>query len=182
MHGPAPDLPSRTGMHFLMPSAQYRTISRCSKRQTNSPSFSPRGFSRNCKEESTMSHEQLDAETRGVFVKLLAAADLGPEIEGMAGRQLRMRMVTIYRARRRLRPDSRPQGPARRRLPFRGHDQRPSGCRRHGLRAGRGLAGGQEHHALARKPGDGAGGGDLDRSRQTNLRSGDASSTETSGK
>ncbi len=29
------------------------------------------------------------------MVKLLATVDLGPEIEGMAGRQLRMRMVTI---------------------------------------------------------------------------------------
>ena len=34
-------------------------------------------------------------ETKGVTVKLLSALDLGPEIEGMAGRQLRMRMVTI---------------------------------------------------------------------------------------
>jgi quercetin dioxygenase-like cupin family protein len=34
-------------------------------------------------------------ETRGVTVKLLAALDLGAEIEGMAGRELRMRMVTI---------------------------------------------------------------------------------------
>ena len=34
-------------------------------------------------------------ETRGVSVRLLATVDLGPEIEGMAGRQLRMRMVTI---------------------------------------------------------------------------------------
>ena len=34
-------------------------------------------------------------ETKGVTVKLLAALDLGPEIEGMTGRQLRMRMVTI---------------------------------------------------------------------------------------
>ena len=34
-------------------------------------------------------------ETRGVRVELLAAVDLGSEIEGMAGRQLRMRMVTI---------------------------------------------------------------------------------------
>ena len=32
---------------------------------------------------------------KGVSVELLAALDLGPEIEGMAGRQLRMRMVTI---------------------------------------------------------------------------------------
>ena len=34
-------------------------------------------------------------ETRGVTAELLATVDLGPEIEGMAGRQLRMRMVTI---------------------------------------------------------------------------------------
>jgi quercetin dioxygenase-like cupin family protein len=45
--------------------------------------------------ESTMSEEQQASETRGVMVKLLATVDLGPEIEGMAGRQLRMRMVTI---------------------------------------------------------------------------------------
>ena len=32
---------------------------------------------------------------KGVAVKLLAELDLGTEIEGMAGRQLRMRMVTI---------------------------------------------------------------------------------------
>ncbi len=42
-----------------------------------------------------MSDEQEAPETRGVTVRLLAAVDLGPEIEGMAGRQLRMRMVTI---------------------------------------------------------------------------------------
>ena len=46
-------------------------------------------------EESTMSNEQVAPETKGVTVKLLATVDLGPEIEGMAGRQLRMRMVTI---------------------------------------------------------------------------------------
>ena len=46
------------------------------------------------REESTTSNEQV-AETKGVTVKLLATVDLGPEIEGMAGRQLRMRMVTI---------------------------------------------------------------------------------------
>ena len=33
--------------------------------------------------------------TRGVTVEHLASVDLGLEIEGMAGRQLRMRMVTI---------------------------------------------------------------------------------------
>jgi quercetin dioxygenase-like cupin family protein len=34
-------------------------------------------------------------ETRGVTTTFLGAVDLGAEIEGMAGRQLRMRMVTI---------------------------------------------------------------------------------------
>ena len=34
-------------------------------------------------------------ETRGVTVTLLATLDLGAELEGMAGRQMRMRMVTI---------------------------------------------------------------------------------------
>ena len=42
-----------------------------------------------------MSNEQAPSETKGVTVTLLATVDLGPEIEGMAGRQLRMRMVTI---------------------------------------------------------------------------------------
>ncbi len=34
-------------------------------------------------------------ETRGVTSELLATVDLGPEIDGMDGRQLRMRIVTI---------------------------------------------------------------------------------------
>ena len=42
-----------------------------------------------------MSNEQAAPETKGVTVTLLATIDLGPEIEGMAGRQLRMRRVTI---------------------------------------------------------------------------------------
>ena len=42
-----------------------------------------------------MSDEQAAPETKGVTAESLAAVDLGPEIEGMAGRQLRMRMVTI---------------------------------------------------------------------------------------
>jgi hypothetical protein len=53
-----------------------------------------------------MSKEQVAPETKGVTAKLLATVDLGPEIEGMAGRQLRTRMVTF--GWRRLRPDSRP--------------------------------------------------------------------------
>ena len=42
-----------------------------------------------------MSKEQVAPETKGVAVTMLTTVDLGPEIEGMAGRQLRMRMVTI---------------------------------------------------------------------------------------
>jgi len=46
-------------------------------------------------EESTMGTEQANHETAGVTAKLLATVDLGPEIAVMAGRQLRMRLVTI---------------------------------------------------------------------------------------
>ncbi len=42
-----------------------------------------------------MSNERTAPATKGVTVKLLGTVDLGPEIEGMEGRQLRMRMVTI---------------------------------------------------------------------------------------
>ena len=42
-----------------------------------------------------MSDEELVPETKGVAAELLATVDLGPEIEGMAGRQLRMRMFTF---------------------------------------------------------------------------------------
>jgi len=42
-----------------------------------------------------MRDEQVAPETRGVTVELLTTVDLGPEIEGMEGRQLRMRMVTM---------------------------------------------------------------------------------------
>jgi quercetin dioxygenase-like cupin family protein len=42
-----------------------------------------------------MSNEQVAPVTRGVAVKVLATVDLAGEIEGMAGRRLRMRMVTI---------------------------------------------------------------------------------------
>lgn len=33
--------------------------------------------------------------TRGVTEKVLTEVDLGPEVEGMAGRKLRMRLITI---------------------------------------------------------------------------------------
>ena len=47
------------------------------------------------RKENAMSNKQLEPKTKGVTVKLLTTVDLGPEIEGMAGRELRMRMVTF---------------------------------------------------------------------------------------
>jgi quercetin dioxygenase-like cupin family protein len=54
-----------------------------------------RQAARTYRKETTIRNEHAAPETKGVTVKLLAALDLGPEIEGMAGRQLRMRMVTF---------------------------------------------------------------------------------------
>jgi len=42
-----------------------------------------------------MGNEQVAPATKGVTVEVLATVDLAREIEGMEGRQLRMRMVTI---------------------------------------------------------------------------------------
>ena len=42
-----------------------------------------------------MSHQRTPPESKGVTSRLLATLDLGPEIEDMAGRQLRMRMFTF---------------------------------------------------------------------------------------
>jgi quercetin dioxygenase-like cupin family protein len=42
-----------------------------------------------------MGNERVAPESRGISTQLLATVDLGPEIEGMAGRQLRMRLVTF---------------------------------------------------------------------------------------
>ena len=42
-----------------------------------------------------MSNEEVALETKGVTAELLTTVDLGPEIEGMAGRQLRMRMFAF---------------------------------------------------------------------------------------
>lgn len=42
-----------------------------------------------------MSDDQVAPEARGVTSELLALVDLGAEIEGMEGRRLRMRRVTI---------------------------------------------------------------------------------------
>lgn len=46
-------------------------------------------------EDSIMGTERPAPSTRGVTVDLLAVVDLGPEIAGLEGRQLRMRKVTI---------------------------------------------------------------------------------------
>lgn len=46
-------------------------------------------------EETAMGAGEGPAETNGVTVELLGTLDLGTEIEGMAGRLLRMRMVTF---------------------------------------------------------------------------------------
>ena len=95
-----------------------------------------------------MINEQAAPETKGVTVKLLAALDLGLEIEGMAGRQFRMRLVTFE-----------PGGVFG---PIHDHKDRPGmvyilqgtitdhrdGVSQ-GVRAGSGLARGQEHPALA---------------------------------
>ena len=42
-----------------------------------------------------MSNKEVAPETRGVTVESLATVDLGPEIEGMSGRRLRLRKITI---------------------------------------------------------------------------------------
>ena len=42
-----------------------------------------------------MSDEETAPETRGVTAELLATMDLGREIEGLAGRELRMRLFTF---------------------------------------------------------------------------------------
>jgi len=42
-----------------------------------------------------MSDDQVAPETAGVTVELLASVDLGPEVQGLDGHHLRMRMVTI---------------------------------------------------------------------------------------
>ena len=42
-----------------------------------------------------MSDDRAAPDTRGVTTELLATVDLGPEIEGLGGRYLRLRRVTI---------------------------------------------------------------------------------------
>ncbi len=97
-----------------------------------------------------MGDGQMAPQTWGVTVELLASVDLGPEIPGMEGRQLRLRMVTIE-------PGG-VFGPV--------HDHRgrpgtvyvlqgtitgPSRWGRYGIWAGCGAARGPEHSPLARE-------------------------------
>jgi quercetin dioxygenase-like cupin family protein len=42
-----------------------------------------------------LAQQAAPTETKGVTVKVLEAAELGPQFEAMAGRQLRMRLVTV---------------------------------------------------------------------------------------
>ncbi len=44
---------------------------------------------------SAIGQQIAPTENKGVTIKVLSSVDLGPEIEGMSGRQLRMRMLTI---------------------------------------------------------------------------------------
>jgi quercetin dioxygenase-like cupin family protein len=46
-------------------------------------------------EERNVANDHEAPETRGVTTEVLTTVDLGPEIAAMAGRELRMRMVTI---------------------------------------------------------------------------------------
>ena len=114
-----------------------------------------------------MSTEQV-AETKGVTVQLLASVDLGPEIEGMAGRRLRMRMVTIEPGGV-FGPVHDHQGRPGTVYILPGNDHRPSQRGRYRLWAGSGLARGSEHDPLARERGNDSGGGDLGRYRRDGL-------------
>ena len=73
-------------------SGQSRFTSQARQGQLRKPCMARRRVSR--EEESRMMGQAVP-QTKGVAVELLATVDLGPEIEGMEGRQLRMRMVTI---------------------------------------------------------------------------------------
>ena len=53
------------------------------------------GFALIAFSESARSQQPAPPATKGVTITPLAAVDLGPEIEGMSGRQLRMRRIVI---------------------------------------------------------------------------------------
>ena len=101
------DRASRTGMRELgvrallhgaalgdLGDAEVAALDR--RRHRQPPTVGPGGGrGRSDREDSTMNQEQVGPGTKGVTVELLATVDLGPEIPGMEGRQLRMRMVTM---------------------------------------------------------------------------------------
>ena len=66
----------------------------CAGRQGPRAAFRQRTDDR-VRQETKVSNEPAAPETRGVAVQVLATVDLAGEIDGMEGRQLRMRMVTI---------------------------------------------------------------------------------------
>ena len=112
-----------------------------------------------------MSKEQAAPETQGVTVELLATVDLGPEIAGLAGRQLRMRIATF--------------APGSVFGPLHDHIDRPGLVyilqgtitdHRDGVATeygpGVGWPKDRQHAALAGESRHGAGGGDLGRYRQ----------------
>ena len=108
-----------------------------------------------------MSNEEAAPQTKGVTAELLTTVDLGPEIEGMAGRQLRMRMFTFE--------------PGAVFGPIHDHKDRPGIVyilqgtitdHRNGAATDYGPGVGwpeEEHHPLAREQRNGSGGGDLGR-------------------
>src|SRR5437867_11817975 len=42
-----------------------------------------------------IAQQAVPTENKGIAIKVLAAVDLGPQFEAMAGRQLRMRIITV---------------------------------------------------------------------------------------
>ena len=93
-----------------------------------------------------MSNEQAAPGSKGVAVELLATVDLGPGIEGMAGRELRMRLATIEPGANSARFTT---IKADRALPSSCRERSPPKCNFYGIWPGRGLARKQEHHMLA---------------------------------
>jgi quercetin dioxygenase-like cupin family protein len=48
-----------------------------------------------CKNDNNPGLTEPPVKTHGITEKVMSAVDLGPEIEGMAGRKLRMRLITM---------------------------------------------------------------------------------------
>ena len=106
-----------------------------------------------------MSNEAAIPETKGVTSELLAAVDLGPEIEGWP--DANCECACSHSSPEPCSGRSRPCRQTRDRLRPAGDDHGPSRWRCHGLRARGGLARRQEHQALAREQRYDRSGGDL---------------------